>query len=165
MTNDIFATYRRPARVLRRRIDNAPSEAGALVLLIVTCILIFVSQWPWLSIQSKIDPSIPFQARVTGALMAWIFIVPLAAYALSWITYLFLRLLGTRATAFEARMALFWALLAATPLWLLWGMLRAIVVEGPGIEIVGFLAFAAFVIFWSTGLREIHRPAAGKETR
>lgn len=164
VTNDIFATYRGPARVLRRRIEASQGEAGALMTLMVACIIIFVSQWPWLSLQAQIDPSRGVSERIAYALFAWVFIWPLAFYVIALATYVLLRVFKSVSTAFEHRMALFWALMAAVPLWLLWGMMRGIIGETPAVDIVGFAAFAAFVIFWSTGLREIHRPRAGKET-
>ena len=163
LTNDIFASYRRPAKVLRRRIDTAPGEAAGLMVLMLACFLIFISQWPYLSLQAELDPSIPLNARLATTLFAWVFIMPLVAYAIAAISYLILRAFKAPATAFEARMALFWALLAAVPLWLFWGMLRGIVGEQPSVDIVGFLTFAAFLIFWSVGLREICRPNGASE--
>ncbi len=160
-TNDIFATYLGPARVLRRRIETSPGEAGALMTLMMACFIIFVSQWPYLSLQAQIDPSRGVSERVAYALFAWVFIWPLAFYVIALGTYALFRLLRSVSTAFEHRMALFWALLAAVPLWLLWGMLRGIIGETSAVDTVGFLAFAAFVVFWSTGLREIHRPRHG----
>lgn len=164
VTLDIFATYRRPAATLRRRIEASPGEAGALMVLMVACGLIFVSQWPWLSLQAEIDPSIPLNARIATSLFAWLFIMPLVFYAVAGISYLIGRGFGSAASAFENRMALFWALMAAVPLWLFWGMARGVIVEGPGVDLAGFLAFAAFLIFWLAGLREIHRSRAGQET-
>ena len=89
--------------------------------------------------------------------MALVFIVPLFLYLVAGLVALIARLLGSRMTGYGARLALFWALLAASPLILLWGLTAGFV--GPGIEmtIVGALWCAAFLWFWITGLRVASR--------
>jgi hypothetical protein len=121
------------------------------------CLLVFVSQWPVLSRQAYLDPSVPLDARMGGALMAWLFIVPLAAYVMAAASHLLAKVGGGRGTWFGARLALFWALLAASPLWLLNGLVAGFIGPGPALNLVG-------VIAWGVP-RVLGRGALGSGTR
>jgi hypothetical protein len=152
---DIVRTYRAPREILRRRVADGPREDRAIAILMAACVVMFIAQWPYLARLAHQDPTIPLEARLGGALLGWVFMVPLVLYALSAIVHVLARAAGGQASWFEARMALFWALLASTPLWLLNGLVLGFV--GPGIEArgTGLLALAALFIFWISGLREV----------
>lgn len=154
---DILRTYRAPRAVFREKLARGTREDRALATLIGACALIFVAQWPALSRQAYLDPSVPFDARMGGALMGWLFIAPLAAYVIAAASHLVARLAGGRGTWFGARLALFWALLAASPLWLLNGLVAGFVGAGAALDAVGLLAVAAFLVFWGAGLWESER--------
>lgn len=149
---DIFGTYRAPRRVLARRIGDRAREDRALAVLIGACVLIFVAQWPRLAREAYLDPSIGFDARLAGAMFAWVFIVPLAAYVVSALVRGVFRLAGRPATGYAVRMALFWGLLAAAPMFLLTGLTAGFVGPGAVLTLVGGLAVAALVVFWGAGL-------------
>lgn len=151
LTTDILASYRSPRRVLRRQLDGGVREDRALFYLMLGCGLLFVSQWPSLSRQAFLDPSVPLQARIGGALMALMFILPLVLYLLGALSHLVARLFGGQGDWFSARLALFWAMLAAAPLWLFNG-LAAGFLTGPIVQIVGFVALAGFLYIWIGGL-------------
>lgn len=157
LTTDIVETYRHPRIVIRRLLSAGEQEARALMFVILACALIFVAQWPRLQREAVLDEAVPLQALIGGALMGWIFIAPLALYAIALITHWIARALGGKGTAYSARLSLFWSLLAATPLWLLFGLMSGFF--GPGAErlITGSLAFAAFVIFWITTFFEVQK--------
>ena len=157
VSSDILRTYHAPRRVVREKLANGEREDRALATLIGACVLIFVAQWPLLSRQAYLDPSVPLDARMGGALMGWLFIVPLAAYVIAAASHLLARLLGGRGTWFGARLALFWALLAASPLWLLNGLVAGFIGPGAALNLVGLLAVAAFLLFWGAGLWEAER--------
>jgi hypothetical protein len=148
---DILRTYRAPRDVQARRIAAGPREDRALAILLAACALIFVAQWPRLSREAFLDPSIGLDARMAGALFAWILIMPLVFYALSIILTLILRVPGH-----AVRMALFWALLASTPLWLLAGLLAGFA-PGPGFGLVSAAALLAVVVFAAAGLMTARR--------
>lgn len=161
LTLDILASYRRPGPVLRRRLDgpgDGRGEARALITLMLACALIFVGQWPVLSRQAFLTEQ-PLDMLLAASLLAWLFIMPLVFYGLAALSHLIARPLGGRATWTEARMALFWGLLAASPLWLLWGLVSGFI--GPGIarDLTGLAALLAFVIIWIAGLRAVERGA------
>lgn len=136
------------------RLSEGLREDRALVFLIVACLLMFVAQWPRLQLEALIDPDIPLEARLGGALMGWLFIAPLALYAIAALSRIIARLLGGQGSWLSARMALFWSLLAVTPLWLLNGLLTSM--NGPGLvrDISGLIALAAFVLIWLSSMVE-----------
>ena len=154
---DIVRTYRAPREILRKRVAGGPREDRAIAVLIVACLLMAVAQWPYMRRVAFENPDLPQEGLVSSALFAWLFVAPLAFYALSAIGHLAAKAFGGQGTWFEARMALFWALLASTPMWLLNGLVRGFV--GPGIEadITGTLALAVLLIFWVSGLMEVER--------
>ncbi len=157
VTWDILRTYRAPREVVRRRTAGAPSEARALVVLLAGCFLMFVARWPSLSREAFESPEIPIEARLSGALVGWVFLMPLIFYILAAASHLLARVFGGRGSWYGARMALFWALLAAAPLWLLTGLVLGFVGPGTAFSIVGLLAGVAFLVFWILGLYEVER--------
>jgi hypothetical protein len=157
VTTDIAQSYLRPADVLDRRIGGAPREDRAFVILLVSCALMFVAQWPYLARLAHEAPETPLDARMGGALMGWLFIAPLLFYLIAAIGRGIAHLMGGRATGYEARMALFWALLAASPLWLLNGLVAGFIGPGPAQNLVGALAVIAFLAIWLRGLFHVER--------
>lgn len=155
-TLDILRSYRDPAGVLRRRMAGG-REDRALATLMLACALVFVAQWPRLSREAFLDPSIALEARLGGALLGWMFLAPLMLYAMAALSHLVAKLFGGRASWFGARMALFWALLAAAPLWLLNGLAAGFIGPGPLLQAFGLAAFGAFLGIWLTGLVSIER--------
>ncbi len=152
---DILRTFRAPRAVLRRRIAAGEREDRALATLMGACLLIFVAQWPRLSREAFFDDSIGFDARFAGALFGWIFVAPLFFYCLALLVHWALKLTGSASTAYESRIALFWALLAASPLWLLAGLMSGFVGPSPATALTGVLAFGSFLVFWGAGVTEI----------
>tara|TARA_R110002110_G_scaffold20312_3_gene82440 strand:- start:1784 stop:2272 length:489 start_codon:yes stop_codon:yes gene_type:complete len=159
-TRDIVATYRRPGQVIARLLGQGTREDRALIYLMVGCLMVFVAQTPRLARQAHVTGE-DLGMLMGGTLMAWLFVAPLVLYALAGTTQILGRLTGRGPGGYGARLALFWALLAASPLMLLWGLTAGFV--GPGIEmtIVGVLWFAAFMWFWVAGfITAASEPAA-----
>ena len=153
VSHEIVATYRGPGRVVRRLLGGVPNEGRALAIIMAACIVVFVAQWPRLSREAHITEQ-ELNPLLGGALLAWVFIAPLFFYLLAFVTHLLARLAGGRGTGYGARMALFWAFFAASPLLLLWGLVAGFIGHGPALMIVGVLWFAIFAWFWIAGLRE-----------
>lgn len=149
---DILRTYRAPRDVQGRRMDGPPREDRALAIVMGACFLVFVAQWPRLAREAFLDPSIPLEARMSGALFAWLMVMPLFLYAFSLALQALLAVLGRRTSGFRVRMAIFWALLASCPLWLLSGLMAGFAGGGAGAMLVSALAFAAFALFATFGL-------------
>ncbi len=159
LTTDIVAMYRRPRAVVRRHLAAGQREDRALFYLMLACALIFVSQWPRLSREAYLDAEVPLQALLGGALMAWMFLAPLALYALAALTHLIAMIVGGQGSWYSARLALFWSLLAAVPLWLLTGLVAGFIGPGPALSLTGGLALAVFLLFWGVSLWETERTA------
>lgn len=158
-TRDIVATYTGPGKVMRRLLGQGTREDRALIFLIVACILVFVAQTPRLA-REAYETETELNALLGGSLMGWLFIAPLLMYLIAGLTALIGKALRTGLSGFGARMALFWALLASSPLMLLWGLTAGFV--GPGIEmdIVGVAWLVAFLWFWIAGLITAAQEAA-----
>lgn len=160
VSDDIIATYRRPGRVLARLLGGERHEARALAYLLAAVIIIHIAQWPGMSRAAFLQSEVPLTQRMLAAFLAVLAAVPFF-YALAAVSHLVLRAFGGRGSYFDARIVLFWALLATTPLMLLQGMVAAFVGPGAALTATGLLVFAVFLWFWTTGLRlsEFARPA------
>ena len=148
---DIIRTYRAPREVQGRRMANGPREDRALAVLLAGCAVIFVSQWPRLARESHFDPSIGLDARLAGALFAWLMVMPLVFYAASVLLTLIFKAFGAGISGFQCRMALFWALLASGPVWLFAGLLAGFA-PGGGFAVVSSLALVVVLVFAIAGL-------------
>ncbi|MCB1357195.1 MAG: YIP1 family protein [Maritimibacter sp.] len=155
--SDIVEAYRRPAPVFRRRLGEVPREDRALAVLMAACLMVFVAQWPRLQ-RVAFETGEDFEPLVGGALFAWLFVMPLVAYALGTVTHLIARALGGHGSPYAARFALFWALLVASPLWLLSGLVAGFIGQGPQLALVGAVALGAFLVHWSLNLWAAERP-------
>lgn len=156
ITTDIVESYRRPRAVLRRLLDGG-TEGRALAVLMGACLLMFVALWPGAARDAHVNPDIPLDARMGGALMGTVFLVPLLAYGLAAASHLVARAFGGRGTPLGARLALFWSLLAVSPLMLFQGLVRGMIGPGPALTLVGLAVLAAFVFLWINALIEAER--------
>ena len=157
VSTDILEIYVRPRQVFRRKLDGGTDEGRALATLIGACLLIFVAQWPGLARAAHVDPAIPLDARLGGALLGTLFLLPLIAYAVAALSHLAARAFGGTGSFFSARLALFWSLLAVSPLMLLQGLVRGFIGPGPALTLVGLAVLATFLMFWVTSLFESER--------
>jgi hypothetical protein len=151
-TRDIVVSYRNPVAVISRLLGQGTREDRNLIYLMVACLIFFVAQTPRLAREAFIDGT-ELNMLLGAALMGWLFIAPLLLYGLAAVTYLVLKLLRGNPTGYSTRLALFWALLASSPLVLLHGLTAGFI--GPGIElqIVGLIWLCVFLWFWISGLR------------
>ncbi|MFN3641877.1 MAG: YIP1 family protein [Gemmobacter sp.] len=157
VTARILATWRDPRGVMRAHLAAGPREDRALAVLFGACLLIFVAQWPGLSRAAHLDPAVPLDARIGGALMGTVFLVPLLAYAVAAASHLAARAMGGRGSWFGARMALFWSLLAVSPLMLLQGLVAGFLGPGLAATLVGVAVLAGFLFLWLSALAEAER--------
>ena len=63
-------------------------------------------------------------------------------------TYIGGIVLGRKGSAFAARLALFWSLLASSPLMLLNGLVGGFIGKGPALQMVGLIWLGVFMWFW-----------------
>lgn len=156
VTSDITATYRGPGRVMQRLLSMGQREDRALAFLMAACVIVFVAQMPRLSREAHLTGQ-DLNILLGGALMGWIFIAPLLMYALAGATHLLAKMMGGKGSFFGARLALFWSLLASTPLLLLHGLVAGFIGPGPGLQAVGLLWLAVFSWFWISSLKQAER--------
>ena len=157
VTLDMLRAWRDPRGVLRSRLAQGVREDRALATVMGACFLIFVAQWPRLSREAFVDPSVPLDARMGGALLGIVFLLPLFLYVLGALSHVVARALGGKGTWFAARLALFWALLATAPAMLFHGLIAGFVGPGAASSGVGLLVLAGFFYLWISMLIEAER--------
>lgn len=151
ITRNIAATYRGPGRVVGRILAGGPREDRVLYFLIAACVVIFVAQTPYQSREAFYDDSVPLQARLYWSAFLWIFVFPLLMYAIAGVIWLFSRALPRAPSGYRIRVALFWALLASTPVILLLGLTAGFVGPGPALQGAALLWCVVFLWFWVAG--------------
>jgi hypothetical protein len=155
VTTDILRSWRAPRQVFRQHLRGPVREERALIFVMLACLLVFVGQWPAAARRAALDPDgAPLDAQIGAALMGWLFIAPLVFYGLAALSRLVAALLGGAGTWYTARMALFWSLLAVSPVWLLHGLVAGLIGPGPAMTLVGFVLLAGFALQWGAALWE-----------
>lgn len=152
VTRNITASYRGPGRVVSRILAGEPREDRVLYFLIAACVVIFIAQAPYQSREAHLDESTPLQARLYWSAFLWIFIVPLLMYGVAAAVWLFSRVIPNAPSGYEIRVALFWALLATSPIVLLLGLTAGFVGPGPALQAVALLWCVVFAWFSIAGL-------------
>ncbi len=150
VVRDIMGTYRSPARVMRKLVSMGQREDRALALLMFGCVVIFIAQWPRLARQAHYTGE-ELNILLGGALLGWVFIMPLVFYTLAMGVYFGFRLFGSKGQSWGQRLALFWAVLAAAPILLLDGLVAGFLGQGAPRMAVGAVWLAAFFWFWFSG--------------
>jgi hypothetical protein len=154
LTADIVRTWRAPRAVIRGLLDQGRREDRAVAFVMIACFLIFVAQWPRLS---RIDggfetspwpPEINFEGMMTYTFYAVVIMLPLAIYGLAAVAHMFARLMGGQGSWYSARLSLFWALLATTPLLLLHGLVRGFIGLGTQSMLIGGIWAVVFGYIW-----------------
>jgi hypothetical protein len=158
-TQDIAATYRGPGKVVRRLVNAGQREDRALAILMVACAILFIARWPALARQAHLE-GLELNMLLGGTLMATVFLAPLLFYALAFVAHLIARAIGGQGPSFNARIALFWSLLASSPLILLNGLVAGYIGAGIQLTIVGLIWFCIFMWFWIAGMLAVYRGGA-----
>lgn len=181
VTTDIVASYKGPRRVMAEKLARGVEERLALAYLAAGALLGFVAQLPRLR-REALTPNaefeqailaergdvrqieatqVPedliaakFEALVSGAIFAWVFILPLLFYAIAAISGFVVNRLGGQATGLSTRLALFWAFLAASPLMLFQGLVAGLIGQGAALSAVTTLWLGVFLWFWISNMRE-----------
>jgi hypothetical protein len=162
VSGDIVQSWRRPGRVMRRLLAQGQREDRAIMFLMVACGMIFFGQWPRLIRIAQEGGEVPLQALLGGALMGWMFIAPLLAYGLAALLRLAMVALRRPVGWYAARLALFWALLAASPLWMAQGAVAGYAGPGALTALAGLIALGAFLWMLAANLGTAALEAAGR---
>ncbi|MCU0802544.1 MAG: YIP1 family protein [Rhodobacteraceae bacterium] len=156
LTTDLVESWRRPRKVVRRHLDRGRSEPFAFSLLAVFLILAFIAQWPVAQRAAFEDGNSPLAPRLLAIALALLATIPLW-YGLAALSRVIARAFGGRGTWYGTRIALFWSLVAVTPVMLLQGMVAGMIGPSPGLTVVQVFAGLAFVVFWGLALVEVER--------
>ncbi|MTH36564.1 hypothetical protein GL279_18425 [Paracoccus limosus] len=149
----IMASWRRPGRVVAG-LRGTPDRV--LIALLMAAMLVFlIAQAPGHARAAHLDPAVPLQARMGGAILAVLFVMPLLAYALAALVAALSRLTSKPVSGLESRLALFWALLAVSPAMLLAGLTAGLVGPGLPLALTHWLAGLGFLVIWGAGLRAL----------
>jgi hypothetical protein len=156
VTTDIARTWRAPGAVVADHLAQGRREDRALLFLMLACLILFLARWPALSRQVALTGG-DLTQLVTYALFGTVILLPLILYGLAALLFLAGRAMMPGLTPFGARLSLFWALLAASPAALLWGLSAGFI--GPGLQttLTGAIWVAAVLWFALTGLRTAGR--------
>jgi hypothetical protein len=134
-----------------RGLMDMPDRAQ-LVVLMAAMLIFLLAQAPGHARAAALDPSVPLEARMGGALMAVMFLMPLIAYGVAALVGGLMRLTPWRIAPSHSRLALFWALLAVAPAMLLAGLVGGLIGPGPALALVQALAGIGFLWIWGAGL-------------
>lgn len=153
VVGEILATWRDPSGPVGRLLSAGPREDRSLVMVMAASVLMFVARTPDLARKAALDAEVPLQASLGINLFVMLFLLPLVAYALAFVSHLILRAIGRDGAAYGARIALFWAMLAVVPGMLAQGLVAGLI--GPDslvARLIGLVVFCAFMWFWGRGL-------------
>ena len=156
VTTDIIASWRRPRATIRRHLARGVSEAFAFTILLAFLTLAFVSQWPEASHEAFLANEPSAAPRLLARALAVLATIPLW-YGVAALSRLLARAFGGRGSWYSARMALFWAMLAVSPLVLFHGLIRGFLGDGLQATVVGLLVLAGFLYLWLAMMIEAER--------
>ncbi len=151
----VLESWWAPRRVVRGL--SAMPDSTLLVVLMLAMLITLVGQAPGLSRAAQLDPSIPLDARIGGAALGTMFMMPLVAYAMAGLTALLCRVTPWRLDPRHARLALFWALLAVAPATLLGGMVAGLIGPSPALTLTRIVAGLGFLFIWGAGIVALAR--------
>lgn len=146
----VIESWWAPGRVVRG-LRGMP-EGALLAVLLAAMAIFLIAQAPGHSRAAALDPSVPLDARLGGALLAVMFLMPPIAYAVAFLVAAVSRVGPRRLAASESRLALFWALLAVAPAMLLAGLVAGLIGPGPALTLTRAVAGFGFLVIWGAGM-------------
>lgn len=156
VTTDIVESWRRPRKVVRRHLARGKSEPFAFSLLFVFLLIAFIAQYPSAAQLAQQDPAVPLSPQLLAKALGLLATIPFF-YLVAALSRLIGKAAGGRGSWYGARIALFWALVAVTPLVLLMGVVTALIGPGPQLTATGIIAFAGFLFQWILGLMVVEQ--------
>lgn len=154
VSQNMFRTWRNPRKVMRELLAQGQREDRLIGYVMAACLMIYVAQWPRLKRAEQFeqyggDGASDFQMNAGIAFFSIMIVWPLALYAIAAISRLVARLFGGKGSSFGARLALFWTLLATTPVLLLHGLTVGFLGAGIQANIVGAIWATLFLSIWA----------------
>lgn len=146
LVTNIATAYRAPRVAFRRELGQL-AEPRSLMIALLFCVLTYVSRMPEIAAISHLegDDIDTRNGRYGAMFVSTILFAPLMMYFIAFLAHAVIRLFGGQATWGEARLALFWAALASSPLVLISGALK---VFSPGAPFLVAQLLTAVVFLW-----------------
>lgn len=155
----IFRSYRAPRMVARRFRDAGADEGTGLGWLFAACILFFIARLPSLARTSQLsEGEVPLSGLVLGTFFGTILLAPIFFYVLASLSHFAARVFGGQGSMTDARLAMFWGLLASTPLALFQGLVSGMIGPGQQAALVAVASFGIFLWVWLNSLIELEGP-------
>ena len=145
VVSNVIYTYRSPSKAFEFMYGRPTNEATSLGYLMGACFLTYVAQWPYLARQSYLE-DFDLQTSLAASLLAWLLIAPLLLYCVAILVYFF-RVLGGGKTSGQIRVGLFWSFFAATPMMMLFGLVKGFLGSGTAENVVGFLVYGPILFY------------------
>ncbi len=167
VTTDIVRAWRNPRAVMRGLLDAGRREDRALIFVMGACFVIFVAQWPRLSRRAAGFDLAPgaevpeLSQLVAYEFMAWIMVWPLMLYFLGSLLHVLAKAAGGKGSFYSARLSLFWAMLATTPLALLYGLSTGFLGQVASTQMVGVIWIAGFIAIFGASFYEAEQRPEG----
>lgn len=155
ITADIVATYRSPRRVMNAIFARGAGEPQALGFVMIACVIMWVGQLPALQREVFFNPEGPeLVTLASGAAVGGIIFAPIMFYGVAGLSHFVALRFGGQGSWVRARLALFWSLLAISPLMLLRGLIEGFIGAGIGLTAIGTIAGIGFLTIWFLSLKE-----------
>lgn len=156
LTTDLRQSWTGHRTVVRRHLSRGKSEPFLFTFLFVFMILAFISLYPRAARIALENPETPLAPQMLALAFGLLATLPFW-YGLAALSHLAARGLGAKGGSwYGARLALFWSLVAASPVILLQGLTVGIIGMGMQSFLLGILALTAFVVFWALALVEVY---------
>ena len=123
--------------------------------MLVGCILLFCSQLPDLVMFSGIQGNqLPLAGMAAARLIGALILAPLLFYVIAGFSGLVLRSAGYSVNWRQARVSLFWAVLAVSPAALIAELVRGLVGDTGILQLAPWIIMILFFVFWASGIIE-----------
>ncbi len=139
---------------MARQLQSGIGEERALAYVMIACFVFFVASLPALARQNHLDPNEGgFAALAGGALLGATIMAPLMFYGIAAVSRLVAMVFSGNGTWLRSRLALFWSLLAITPMMLLRGLTEAFTGQSPALSLVNIATAVLFGYLWFNSMR------------
>jgi hypothetical protein len=161
LARQVLAAYPDFRAAMARRLADPPREARLVGWAFLAGLIGFVAGLPSVGPQAAtLDTPDAMTAVLAGRLFAALFVFPLMLYLVAALSHLVARAFGGRGSFGSARLALFWAVIAALPILVASGVATALLrLAGGGMAaalagLVSTLSALAFAWIWGASLAE-----------
>lgn len=162
VTRTIVASWRRPREVVRGLLARGRSEPFAFTLLVTFLILAFVARWPSAARIAHVEPEKLLLPQLLALALALLATIPVW-YGLAALSRIVSGVFGGQGSWYGARLALFWALVAVSPLVLLHGLIAGMLGSGEQATALGVLVGVGFMFQWINALIVVEGPQGATE--